>query len=350
MIQPLKYYFDDGSHVIFEKYTIDTNGVIKNKNTGHILKRFKNGEYNRCSVRDYNGKKRNILIGPAILSTFAGRPPSQAHTADHKDGNPNNDILENLHWLDRPGQNINQVRSETQKSAFIIVKDNHERTVNEWFDNLKREKNPFGRVYTTGMIIYYAQTKQYGFSYKEYPDIEGEVWKEIIGSKTTRGRWEISNMNRVKYITKHAENVLSDERLCLMNGYPRFVLGNCHVIAFATFFPEDWANKKPEEIVKHAKDNKLDFRPHMLQLGTHRENANEAYDNGKHDGKTCARMKCASYINGMLEKEHISQSDATRYLKSIGFEKACSKSIGQALKAYLKEEILTRYGRTWKTI
>jgi hypothetical protein len=31
MIKPLEYHFDDGSHVIFNNYTIDTSGVIRNK-------------------------------------------------------------------------------------------------------------------------------------------------------------------------------------------------------------------------------------------------------------------------------------------------------------------------------
>lgn len=350
MIKTLEYYFADGSHVIFDKYTIDTTGIIRNSKTGHILKRYKNGKYNRCSVCEDIGKTRKILIGPAILSTFIGRPPTLSHTADHIDRDPNNDILENLCWMDRPGQNNNQSRSETQKTAFIIIKDGIEKTSKEWGVYLKDEKTPYGSIYTTGMVLYYAQTKQHGFSYKEYPDLKGEVWKDIKDSKNTRGYWKISNMNRVKYVTKYAENVLSGERLCLMNGYPRFVLGNCHIISFATFFPEVWANKKPGEIVKHVGDNKLDFRPHMLRIGTHRENAKEAYDNGKHDGKTCARMKCASHINGMLEKEHISQSDAMRYLKTIGFGKACSKSISGALRASREGKIVVRYGRTWRHV
>ena len=34
LVKTLEYYFEDGSHVIFEKYTIDTLGIIKNKKSG----------------------------------------------------------------------------------------------------------------------------------------------------------------------------------------------------------------------------------------------------------------------------------------------------------------------------
>lgn len=350
MIKTLEYYFNNGSHIKFNNYTIDTSGIITNKKTGKVLKFFKNGEYTRYSVNEDNGKKRKILIGPAILSSFIGQPPAPAHTADHIDRDPNNDILENLRWSDRSGQNNNQDRPETHQSAFIIVRDGVEKTANQWVNHLKEEKTPNDRIYTAGMIIYYAQTKKNGFVYKEYPNITNEIWKKIDGSMSARGSWEISNMNRIKFITKHAENILFGNRLSQINGYPRCVLGYCHILAFKTFFPNEWANKKPGEIVKHIGDNKLDFRPHMLQLGTHSENASEAHINGCHNGKKSARIKCASYVKDILEKEYDSQSDAMRYLKSIGFKKADSKSISDAIVASRKGKIAIRYGRTWQQV
>jgi hypothetical protein len=33
MIKTLEYDFEDGTHIIFDKYTIE-NGIIKNKQTG----------------------------------------------------------------------------------------------------------------------------------------------------------------------------------------------------------------------------------------------------------------------------------------------------------------------------
>jgi hypothetical protein len=347
-METLRYYFEDGTLVIFDKYTIDTNGVIRNKKTGKILKYFKTGEYKRCSVQDNVGKQRKLTTGRAIASTFHGKPPTIEHTADHIDKNPDNDTIDNIRWLDQTGQKNNRSIPVIFKSAFIIVKDGVEKTANEWSENLKEQKNHLNRYYTASMIKRYAQKKQHGFSYKEYPDIPGEVWKEIVGSENNKGgRWEISDMNRVKFVTKHAENVFTTERFCMSNIYPMIVINTrkwaCHILSFMTFFPDKWAAKKPNEIVLHEDDDKLDFRPYKLRLGTRSENAIDAYDNDK-----SVRMKCVSYINGVFEKEHLSQSEAIVYLKSIGYDKACDGNICSAIMAHREGKILTRYDRTWQ--
>ena len=350
MSTPLRYYFLNQKQIvlcIFNRYTIDTNGVIVNKETGAILSTQKNkAGYNKSYVYDDDGKRRMVYIGRAIASTFIGPPSTPEHTADHKDKNRDNDTVVNIRWLDQSGQKHNRTMPETQKSAFVIVKDGIEKTNQGWVEHLKDQKNTFGREYTEAMIKRYAQNEQFGFAYKKYQDLPGEVWKEIVESETKLGRWEISDMNRVKNITKYAENVLSGERLGLTSGYPRIVLGLCHILAFAAFYPEEYAAKKPEDIIKHIGDNKLDFRPHMLQIGTHSENCSEAHDNGCHIGTKNERVKCASYINGLIEKEHDSQSNAVRYLISIGYDKATDRNIGKALSGDRK----TAYDRTWKLI
>lgn len=233
---------------------------------------------------------------------------------------------------------------------LIIIKDDINKTAQEWVIYLKDEKNHLGRKYTDGIVRYYARMKRHGFSYKVFPDLPGEVWKEIVDSKNTRGHWEISDMCRVKYITAHAENVLSGERLYLRNGYPTIGINGrnmyCHILAFMTFYPEEYFSKKSGEIVKHVGDNKLDFRPHKLRLGTHIENGIEAHDNGRHAGTKTARMRCVSYINGFFEKEHDSQYDAEKYLKLNGYEKASFTNIGAALRGKQK----SAYDREWRKV
>ena len=354
MIKPLEYYFvkkENIEHVVFNKYTIDEYGVVRNKKTGEVNVRKKE-KYNAITVMNDVGKRRDLLVGRAMASTFLGPPPTPKHTADHIDNKrPNYDALSNIRWLDMNGQKYNRTMPDTQKSAFIVVKDEEEKSAQEWVDHLKDEKNLVDREYTANMIRYYAQNKQNGFLYKEYPDLSGEVWKYIVDSKTIRGDyWEISNMNRVKQITKFAENVLSGERLGLTNGYPRVNINRkiwlCHILAFMTFFPEKYAAKKPEEMVLHENDDKMDFRPHKLRLGSQSDNMKDAHDNGKHRGKQSERMRCVSYIDGVFEKEHVSQCDAVKYLKSLGYDKAIQNGIGQALSGNRK----TVYGRTWEKI
>ena len=358
MIKILEYYFVIANaivHVIFNKYTIDENGIIRNKKTKRALRPNTDEEgYRIVKVRDASGKKRGIRIARALASTFIGPPPTPEHTADHIDRNRENDILENIEWATREEQNKNQKRPDTFKTAFLVDRDGDEKTANEWVDYFesKGEKNHMGREYTPGMIKIYAQMKQHGFAYKEYPDLEGEVWKDVEGSKTKLGMWRVSNMNRVKYVTNHAENVLEGDRLGLRGGYPKIGIKGknwcLHVVVFMTFFPDKWANKKPDEMVCHKEDNKMDFRPEMLYLGTASQNAKDAYDNGKYDGTLSARQKCASYIDGVFEKKHDSQEAAAEYLRSNGHKKANSGKISEALSGTRKNgNPKIKYGRTW---
>jgi hypothetical protein len=354
MIKPLEYYFvrkESVEHVVFNKYTIDEDGIIRNDTTRKVLAYTKNkAGYYSCSVTDNNGKQRSILIGRAIVSTFEGLPPSSRHTADHVDRQQSNDNIENIRWLCKKGQGDNRVMPEVNKTAIVIVKDGIEKTVKQWDDYLKDMKNHMGRNYTKGMLNHYAQKRQFGFSYKEYPDIPGEVWKKISGSENTQGRWEISDMNRVKYITKYAENVFYEERLGLKNGYPKITINGkdclCHILSFMSFFPEQYAMKKVEEMVLHEDDDRLDFRPHKLRLGSQHDNTTDAHDNGKYGGKKSERMRCVSYINDVYEKEHHSQEDGAKYLKSLGYTNATHSSISRVLSGNRK----TAYGRTWKLI
>ncbi|AGE58020.1 hypothetical protein PBCVNW6652_482R [Paramecium bursaria Chlorella virus NW665.2] len=347
-IKTLEYYFEDGSHVIFEKYTIDTIGFIKNTETGQT-RSYGNGIYNVCIVYDDEGKRRMIRVARAVASTFLGKPPTPYHTADHIESEQKkNDALTNIRWNCKPGQRANQIRPKTSKTAFVIVRDGLEKTVKEWVEIMNAKKMPKERKFTNSMIKKYAQKKQHGFEYKKYPDLEGEDWKEIEGSKTVQGHWKISNMNRVKYITNiGTENVLCGERFGRLNGYP-FVKINgkqyhCHILAFEAFNPKV---VRGDMLVRHEDDDKEDFRPHKLHLGTASDNNKDSHDNGKYDGTKSARMKCASYIDGEHETDHLSQHHAIEYLKSKGYPKASKGGIGMALSGKYK----LAYGRSWRKI
>jgi hypothetical protein len=359
MEEPLKYYFANNAKecVLFDKYTIDKNGVVRNEKKEALVYSTNKKGYQKVDVCVVSGKRRGIQIGRAIVCTFLGQPPTLEHTADHIDQNPSNNNIANLRWATKKEQNDNQTRPDILKTAFLIVHAEKEKTAKEWVEyfNSKNEKNSFGREYTEEMIKIYVRRNQNGFAYKEYPYMEGEVWKEVEGSKTKQGVWMISNMCRVKYVTKYAENVLSGVRLGLLNGYPMIRFGGknwkLHIVAFMTFFPDKWANKKPDEMVLHEEDNKMDFRPEMLRLGTKSENGTDAHDNGKYDGTRSEKQKCASYIKGVFEKDYDSQSDAAEYLRSNGYEKARQGKISTALIETNKHgSPKTAYGRTWMLV
>ena len=340
----LKYYFKDGTFKVFEKYMLYHFGFIRNRKTGEVLQNINQEKYNKVNVQDDDGKSYQIRIARAIASTFIGPPPSLEHTADHIDKNPDDDNIHNIQWANKSEQSINRDMSEINKSAFIVVKNGVEKTINEWVEHLKDEKNNMNRTYNNQMIKYYAQGKKYGFVYKKYPDLPGETWKSIPDTNN----WLISDMNRMKYVTKYAENVLYGDRLGLANGYPaiRFngKIWKCHILSFMSFFPEEWSTKKTNENVLHKNDDKMDFKPHMLRLGTQSDNINDAYDNGCYDDTQSSRVKCVSYINGIYELLHDSQKDAVIYLKSIGYKKASKSAICMNLSGDRK----SAYDRTWK--
>jgi len=244
--------------------------------------------------------------------------------------------------------------SEINKDAFVITKDGLEKSVKEWVEFLKNEKNHMGRCFTSGMIHQYTRKRKHGFSYKCYEDLPGEIWKPIQDSETSMGFWEISNMNRVKYNTKHASNVIEGIKLGLKDGYPVIMIKKiqykCHILAFATFYPDEYAAMKIGEMILHKNDDKMDFRPKMLRIGTASDNIIDAYNNGKRDAAKTSRKKCASYINCELEKVHVSQGDAAEYLKSNGYPNATQSNISLALRGYDKGKNYIRYNRTWKTV
>ena len=342
-----EYWWADGTHTVFNKYYLDKNNHIVNRVTNKHRSYSQNkAGYSICTLRDNQEGKCQILIARMLVSTFVGKPPTLEHTIDHINRIRNDDRIENLCWATKSVQRMNQFRLDTRNSAFIIIRDGLEKTAKEWVEHLKNEKNHLKRTYTNATIKHYAQRKQYGFSYKDYPDLSGEIWLEINGSRNSRGHWEISNMNRIKWITEHAGHVLSGESIGLNKGYPYITLGHCHTLAFKTFFPDEYQHKRPSEIILHKNDNKLDFRPQNLRLGTFSQNSTDAHDNGCYDDTKSQRQKCASYINGAHEKNHESQSDAVRYLRSSGWEKADSKQI----RRVFDKEGRFAYGRTWKLI
>ncbi len=327
-------------------------GNIYNKKTGIQVKYRQQEGYNRTKVRDSDNKDCGISVARSVVSTFHGKPSSLDHTTEHIDcTNKTNDIVCELTWMNSSGQNKNQIRPESLLTAFIIVRDGIEMTNKEWVKYLENDKNSYGREYTKGVIQQYAQRKRYGFAYKVYDDLPNEMWFRIANSQNKMGHWEISDQNRIAYVSSHARNVIDSTRFGFSGKYPKININGkhryLHDVAFETFYPKEYATKLPTEMILHKFDDKNDFRPGMLYIGDKSKNGVDAHDNGCYDGTNSARMPCCSYIDGMFEKHHESQKNAEKYLKEIGYLKAKSDHIGEALKS--KKELM-RYGRTWKHI
>lgn len=342
----LLYYWSDGTREIFDKYTIDPTGLVRNKITGNILSQTtkktakKDGTIREdCCymLRSNDGKRKGITTARAILSTFVGPPPTKEHTADHVNRNTRDNSLSNLRWASLTEQAVNRDVPETNNSTFVIVKDGDERTAKEWATELNR------RPIT---ILEYARKKKNGFSYKEYPDLPRETWKVVEGSRNGNGHWEVSDKKRAKY-TNIAGNSKVYDDFHNQHGYPVIRINGklmyLHRVILHTFFPEEYAKLDEQNVVRHLDDDRTNFLLDNLEVGTRSLNTKEAHDNGKYDKKKSARKPVASHLDSVLEREFESHKEAVRYLQENGYPKANHRGINLGIK-----NGRMRYDRTWK--
>lgn len=183
-----------------------------------------------------------------------------------------------------------------------------------------------------------------GFSYKEYPDLPEEIWKEVEGSKNSQGRWEVSNKKRAKYTTRKHMSIVYDsfnER----GGYPSIQVNGkykqIHILVFKAFNPDVKVGKN---VVRHIDDNPKNFVPENLAIGTRTENGKDAHDNGRYNDTKSARRSVSSYIDGVKERDFKSITDAVKHLKENGYPNADRGGIHKGLNT-----TSVRYGRTWKS-
>ena len=349
-----RYFKDDGTFEIFDDYTIDTNRVVERKDGGKSPTPYILGGYLYVSVSK-NRKQYGRSLARAMLSTFLGPPPDLTFTADHIISERKlDDDLSNLRWLDKSGQINNRIMPKTLRTARIIMNDlfpDDELTAKEWCELYTK---PDGIKYHHKTISKWAQNKKNGFSYKTYGDLNDEEWK-LVG-KPNENHVEISNKNRVKDVTFSSsgreEHILSVEQLCLQGGYPCKIIDGVnylvHILVFQLWYPDLWANKKENEMVLHHKDNRLDFRPENLYLGTPSENGKDAHDNGKYEGKKTARKPCIAYKDDAVVEEFKSKRDAARYLEEHNEDlkfKTAEIGIRRALDKNKEYK-----GFTWKSV
>ena len=81
-----------------EKYSADSNGFIFNKITGRRIKAFKNPRGYLVNTISIKGKRKSFSLHKAILYSFIPEPFEDAQV-NHKDGNKENNSLNNLEWV-----------------------------------------------------------------------------------------------------------------------------------------------------------------------------------------------------------------------------------------------------------
>lgn len=86
----------------YAKYSISNFGRVKSFHrcrTGNILSAPPNSRGYRHATFCDNGKYEDLNISRLVALLFIGPPPTEKHEVNHKDGDKQNDCVENLEWV-----------------------------------------------------------------------------------------------------------------------------------------------------------------------------------------------------------------------------------------------------------
>jgi len=323
---------------VFENYEINVCAVVRHKKNGPIGITI-SGNYNRISV--YNeGKKVSIRLSRAVLSTFAGPPPTSKHTADHRISDRKlDDRLINLRWATDKQQRSNQIKYNKYKEN-IVVHNGIEKSVSDWASFLNIGRN----------AVRLRVKRDSDWNYKEYENMNNEIWKSVLETKSNPISFEVSNFGRLAKITKYGRTIIDPKHMKLNGGkYPCIQINrkkvSLHLVVFKTFFPNEYDMKKEEEVICHKNDNVYDCSIDNLVIGSLSKNAMDAHLNGKFDGKK-SQMQCiiAEHKETGIMYDFASIREAIRWLKeNTDWKKACRKSIYTCLRNNTR----SAYGYKW---
>jgi len=108
----------------FPNYSVSSYGKVRNDNTRKLLKAYDEGNgYFRVNLYN-NGKEHGCLLHRLVAEAFLPQPSKQ-HEVNHKDGNKENNVVENLEWVTRSENHIHRCRTlnkiNARKRAVICV-------------------------------------------------------------------------------------------------------------------------------------------------------------------------------------------------------------------------------------
>lgn len=88
----------------YERYEISENGDVRNKNTGYVMKkRLTFDGYVKVTLNE-NSKSKDFRVHRLVAEAFIPNHKGK-ETVNHKDGNKENNHVDNLEWATRSEQN-----------------------------------------------------------------------------------------------------------------------------------------------------------------------------------------------------------------------------------------------------
>jgi hypothetical protein len=125
-------------------YEVNALGGVRRG--ARILKpwRHRSGHlYVGCAV---DGAKRNRQVHRLVLCAFVGLPPTAAHEACHRDGNPANNAADNLYWGTR-AQNIEDAARHRRRHAKSSLTFEQADNLRRAFNGRRGEKRRLARMF-----------------------------------------------------------------------------------------------------------------------------------------------------------------------------------------------------------
>lgn len=301
----------------YERYHVSSFGLVKNTESGRIMKLYmKFDGYMACSILSPSKKRKTFLVHRLVGNAFVENNET-GKTIDHIDRDRGNNHVSNLRWstLSEQGQNRKKrvcLGVDGGRAVWKCDKDTGERL--ELFQTLELASRsmPSKSVNPKSGICAAAKGRvptAFGFRWRyQAPEIiEGEVWKPL-DPEHVRGQegYHISSEGRIKNRQGRVGNPHH-----IGNGYmnhsvrPHTFLAH-RLVAFT--FLEEVPGKN---IVNHIDGDKTNCRVSNLEYVTQKENIQHAVDTGlKNSG-----MEVVQYtLNGEFVKEHTSAASASREL------------------------------------
>lgn len=272
---------------INDNYEVSNLGKVRNKKTGRILKAAGKESYQNVKLRQ-NSKSKSYKVHQLVGMCFIENPEKKPQI-NHKDKIKNNNETENLEWCTAAENNAHkcltlEVTTNQNLNIWRVDVETDERLqlYNSIIDaaNWCVEHGHSPTVHSARGNISYALSGRYktscGFKWirNEQPDLENEVWKNVVIDGKIYDNYQISSLGRFK----NSKGVIMDNYKPHHTGYiyvrvdyQKYALQQLVALAFI----ENPLNKP---IVNHIDNNKINNCANNLIWATHSEIIQHSHD------------------------------------------------------------------------
>ena len=193
----------------FENYEVSSLGIVRNSNTGRILKLATTGGYIFAGLSSINRKSKTTAVHRLVAIAFIDNPENKSQV-NHKDKNKSNNNVSNLEWNSALENNIHRSANAiqtTNQNIQIWRLDNETQEKIELYDSIYLAakwcyENDYSKSINNARCnISTAITKRscgFKWSRKDQLSLENETWKNIVINGQIFEKYFVSNLGRFK--------------------------------------------------------------------------------------------------------------------------------------------------------